>query len=410
MGRFVFKLPDVGEGVTEAEIVKWHAALGDAVREEQPLVDIMTDKATVELAAPVSGRLQWRQGEEGDKAAVGSELAIFEVEGDAGAAPAETARGEPVAPVAARVAAAAPGVDEARPSGKALAAPAVRARARALGLELAKIVGTGPDGRVEHADLDAILRNAAPAAPQAAKPAIGAMEDGAEDVKVFGLRRRIAERMQDATRRIPHFTYVEEIDVTDLEALRAQANAGRAPDARLTLLPFLIRAIALSLPAHPGVNAHYDDEESFVRRFKALHVGVATQTKRGLLVPAIRHAERMDLATLAAEIARLSAAARNGKATREELTGSTLTVSSLGALGGVAATPIVNPPEVAIVGVNRVAQRPVVRDGAIAIRKMMNLSSSFDHRIVDGHDAAAFIAEVKRRLEAPAALADAAAS
>ncbi len=395
MGRYVFKLPDVGEGVAEAEIVKWRAGVGDRVVEEQPLVDIMTDKATVEIAAPVTGRIAWRQGEEGDKAAVGSELVIFETDAESNEATA------PRQPQPASPAPAPPPLPPATPSGKALASPAVRARAKALGLDLASVAGS-MEGRVTHGDLDALLQ--ARSAPARQAPTIRAAEAGDEDVKVFGLRRRIAERMQDATRRIPHFTYVEEVDVSDVEALRAELNGSGAARERLTLLPFLIRAIALSLAEHPGVNAHYDDGASVVRRFKALHMGVATQTQRGLLVPVLHHAEGMDLRRLATEIARLSEAARNGKSVREELTGSTLTVSSLGALGGLAATPIINPPEVAIVGVNRIVERPVVRNGAIVIRKIMNLSSSFDHRIVDGFDAAAFIGSVKARLESPQGL------
>jgi 2-oxoisovalerate dehydrogenase E2 component (dihydrolipoyl transacylase) len=233
---------------------------------------------------------------------------------------------------------------------------------------------------------------------------MGTAEDGIEDVKIFGLRRRIAERMQDAKRRIPHFAYVEEVDVTELEDLRRGLNAAQDSRGRVTLLPFLIRALVKSIEDHPGVNAHFDDEQGVIRRFKSVHAGIATQTERGLLVPVIRHAESKDIWQLAAEISRLSEASRSGKAPREDLIGSTITVTSLGALGGISATPIINPPEVAIIGVNKIAERPVARDGAVAIRKMMNLSSSFDHRIVDGHDAAAFIQSVKTCLEAPAAL------
>ena len=392
MGRFVFKMPDVGEGTAEAEIVKWHINLGEEIREEQPLVDIMTDKATVELASPVSGRIVSRQGEEGTKAAVGSELVVFEIEGGV-AAPVEALKSMP---------AAAPATGGA--GGKALASPAVRARASALGIELSTIIGTGTAGQIQHGDLDAILLSRQAAAPAPATFTLGAKEDGAEDIKIFGLRRRIAERMQDAKRRIPHFAYVEEVDVTELEELRRELNGAEGSRGRLTLLPFLIRAMIKGIALHPGVNAHFDDGQGIIRRFKPVHTGIATQTERGLLVPVIHRAETKDVWQLAAEITRLSEAARSGKSSRAELMGSTITVTSLGVLGGIAATPIINPPEVAIVGVNKIAERPAVRNGAIVIRKMMNLSSSFDHRIVDGFAAAAFIKSVKDGLEAPATL------
>ncbi len=395
MGRFVFKLPDVGEGVAEAEIVKWHAAVGDDIREEQPLVDIMTDKATVEIVSPVSGRIVSRNGEEGSKLAVGSEFVVFEVEGGEAAVPPES-----VAVIAKQVKPAA----RPKPTGKALAPPAVRARAAALGIDLSSITGSGPAGQIQHSDLDAALVARQGAAPPSAKPVMGAKEEGAEDIKIFGLRRRIAERMQDAKRRIPHFAYVEEVDVTDLEVLRAELNAALDARGHLTVLAFLIRALVKAIADHPGVNAHFDDAEGVIRRFTSVHAGIATQTGRGLLVPVIHHAETMDLWQIAAEIVRLSQAARSGKSSREELTGSTITVTSLGALGGIAATPIINPPEVAVIGVNRIAERPMVQGGAIVIRKMMNLSSSFDHRIVDGFDAAALIKAVKDGLEAPTSL------
>lgn len=393
MARFAFKLPDVGEGTAEAEIVKWHVAIGEDVREEQPLVDIMTDKATVEVASPVSGRVLSRNGNEGTKVAVGAELVVFEVAG-------EEAAPRPVAPKAEP----ASRPIEREASGKALASPAVRARATSLGINIATIAATGPGGRIQHADLDAILLSRQASIPAPMKPLMGAAEDGIEDIKIFGLRRRIAERMQDAKRRIPHFAYAEEVDVTELEDLRRDLNTGKGSRDRVTLLPFLIRALIKSIKDHPGINAHFDDEGGIIRRFKSVHAGIATQTERGLLVPVIHHAEKKDIWQLAAEINRLSEASRSGKALREDLTGSTITVTSLGALGGIFATPIINPPEVAVIGVNKIEQRPVVRGGAIVIRKMMNLSSSFDHRIVDGHDAAAFIKSVKTCLETPADL------
>ena len=391
MGRFVFKIPDVGEGTTEVEIVKWHVGVGDAVREEQPLVDLMTDKATVEVASPVSGQIVTRYGAEGDKANVGSELLVFEIAGEEAARAPEAPGGEAVEAAAAPQSHPIAGAGR----GKALAAPAVRTRAAALGVDLSTVRGTGPGGRVLHADLDALLRGGKTAA---------VAPEGVDELRIIGLRRRIAERMQDSKRRIPHFAYVEEVDVTQLEALRRELNASSDGRPRLTPLAFVVRAVAASLAEHPGVNAHFDDERAVVRRFRAVHAGIATQTDEGLMVPVVRNAESLDLWRLAAEIARLSAAARAGKATPQELTGSTITITSLGALGGLASTPIINPPEVAIVGVGRIAPRPVVCDGAVAIREMMNLSSSFDHRIVDGYQAATFIKAVKERLEAPAPL------
>jgi 2-oxoisovalerate dehydrogenase E2 component (dihydrolipoyl transacylase) len=392
MGRYVFKLPDVGEGTAEAEIIKWHVAVGDEIREEQPLVDIMTDKATVEIASPVSGRVVSRTGEEGTKAAVGSELVVFETAGGEAVEQPQMQRPEPAKPAVAAI----------KVGSKSLASPAVRSRASALGVDLATVTGTGPGGRIGHGDLDATLVKKQ--VPPTTTPVLGAKEEGAEDIKIFGLRRRIAERMQDAKRRIPHFAYVEEVDVTELEDLRRKLNASSGNRVHLTPLPFLIRALIKSIESHPGVNAHFDDAQGVIRRFKSVHTGIATQTERGLLVPVIHHAESKDIWQLGTEIARLSEGARTGKSSREELAGSTITVTSLGALGGIAATPIINSPEVAIIGVNRIAERPVVRDGTITIRKMMNLSSSFDHRIVDGFIAAAFIKSVKDCLESPTAL------
>ena len=394
MSAFVFKLPDVGEGIAEAEIVAWHVDVGQEVKEDQPLVDVMTDKATVEIGAPVSGRILSRKGDVGRKAAIGSELVVIETD-TVEAKPATAAReqvrsasavsGQPAAPELRR---------------KTLAAPAVRARAAAIGIDLATVEGTGPDGRVRHEDLDAVLLARGGPHGQRAQSA-----DEIEEVKVVGLRRQIAERMADSKRRIPHFSYVEEVDVTALEALRADLNRDQGEDAcRLTLLPFLIKAIVRAVARYPSVNALFDDENAVIRRFRSVHVGVATQTPRGLVVPVIRQAQERSLWNMAAEIQRLSAAARAGKATRAELTGSTITVSSLGALGGIAATPIINPPEVAVIGVNRIVERPVIREGRIVPARMMNLSSSFDHRVVDGFDAAAFVNDVKAELEAPGRL------
>jgi 2-oxoisovalerate dehydrogenase E2 component (dihydrolipoyl transacylase) len=374
VARYVFRLPDVGEGIAEAEIVEWHVAVGDAIAEEQPLVDVMTDKATVELTSPVAGVITALAGAEGEDVAVGADLVVFETDADAASVAVQP---------------------ETRPGARPLASPATRRRAKAKGVDLATVKASGPGGRILDKDLGA----PAPAAKPMAK------REGVEVVKVVGLRRRIAQRLSESKRRIPHFAYVEEIDVTELEALRAHLNASRAEGRpALSLPPFLIQALVRVLPDFPQINALFDDEAGVVHRHAAVHVGIAVQTKDGLIVPVIRNAEARDLWDLAAEIARLAAAVRDGKAAREELTGSTITVTSLGALGGIATTPIINAPEVAIIGPNRIVERPVVRDGQIAVRKMMNLSSSFDHRVVDGYDAAAFIQAVKVKLEHPALL------
>ncbi|HLK23288.1 MAG TPA: dihydrolipoamide acetyltransferase family protein [Caulobacteraceae bacterium] len=395
MGRYVFRLPDVGEGIAEAEIVEWHVALGDRIEEDAPLVDVMTDKATVELTSPVSGVVVERAGEEGSELAVGETLAVLETDADVEAPTDEAA--PPPAPPAAR-----PPPPETRPApqpaaatARPLASPATRRRAKDAGIDLASVEGSGPQGRVLDRDL-------ARAATQPAQPLL-ARREGVTDVKVIGLRRRIAERMSDAWSRIPHITYVDEVDVTELESLRAHLNATR-PEARLSLPPFLITAMVRVLPDFPQINATFDDTAGVVHRHAPVHMGVAVQTDDGLMVPVVRHAEARDLWDLAAEIGRLAAAARDGKAARDELSGSTITLTSLGVTGGVATTPIINAPEVAIVGPNKIESRAVVRDGQIVVRKMMNISSSFDHRVVDGADAAAFIQAVKIRLEHPALL------
>jgi len=417
MSQYVFKLPDVGEGIAEAELVAWHVEVGATIAEDDPLVDVMTDKATVEIPAPRGGKVLSITGSPGDKVRVGSELVVLEVEGEGTAAPPKPAspppkpaaarEPRPAAPIAPPRAASpngseAPAVTRAA-GAKPLASPAVRRRAHELGVELQYVSGSGPGGRITHADLDGYLargRGAAVARPQG----VGRRE-GVEEEKIIGLRRRIAERMQESKRRIPHYTYVEELDVSALEDLRAQLNERHAAERpRLTVLPFLIRALARAIPRFPQVNAQFDDEGGVLRRHAALHAGIATQTPQGLLVPVLRHAEAMDLWEIATEIARLAAAARDGKASRDELTGSTLTITSLGPLGGIVTTPVINHPEVAIIGVNRIVERPVVRGGQIAIRKMMNLSGSFDHRIVDGWDAARFVQELKALLEQPALL------
>jgi 2-oxoisovalerate dehydrogenase E2 component (dihydrolipoyl transacylase) len=406
MATRVVKVPDIGEGIAEAELVAWHVQVGDIVREEQPLAEVMTDKATVEIPAPFGGKVAALGGDVGSLLAVGSELIRLEVDGAAAAAPSpppeapaaprqEPAPPPPVEPPAP------PAPKRAEPppaAGRPLASPAVRHRAREAGLDLRQLRGTGPAGRILHEDLDAFLRGGGTARPGAARRV------DVEEIPVTGLRRRIAERMAEATRRVAHFSYIEEVDVTALEDLRATLNAGTAEAPKLTLLPFLLRAVVRAVADFPQMNAHYDDAAQVIRRFGAVHLGIATQTRSGLVVPVLRHAEARDLRDCAAEARRLAEAARQGHATREELTGSTITLSSLGALGGIAATPVINLPEVAIIGVNRIAIRPAWRDGGFVPRRMMNLSSSFDHRIVDGYDAASFIQRIKSLLETPALL------
>lgn len=441
MGRYVFKLPDVGEGTAEAEISAWHVVVGDRVEEDQPLVDVTTDKAIVEISAPVSGTVISLHGAAGEMVAVGADLVVLEVEGNgdtkvsktqfthapsSAAAPhqqlssapeasAETAAAQAVrlptarlaaaeAPALRRVAANEPAAFSTRtPGEKSVAAPAVRRRAQELGVALQFVPGSGPGGRITHADLDAFLAGGGQVSRLVGGAALP--KQGIEEHKVIGIRRKIAERMQEAKRRIPHFSYIEEVDVTTLEALRLHVNTKYAQQRpKLTLLPFLMRALVSALPAHPEINARFDDDNGVIRRHEGVHIGIATQTPNGLVVPVVRHAETRDLWECASEVARLANAARDGKAAREDLAGSTITITSLGALGGVATTPVINYPEVAIVGVNKLLERPVVRDGQIVVRKMMNLSCSFDHRVVDGWNAAEFVQALKNFLEQPATL------
>jgi 2-oxoisovalerate dehydrogenase E2 component (dihydrolipoyl transacylase) len=390
--RFTFKLPDVGEGTAEAEIVAWHVGVGDRVAEDQHLVDVMTDKATVEMTSPVAGTVVALIGKSGDMATVGGPLVEFEIEAGEAAAPAVTAPAAATMPVPEPVGA--PDVS------KVLAAPAVRLRAADLGIALAAVRGTGTSGRVTHGDLDDYLTAGGLRGHAAPMP-----RDAVDEVKLAGLRRRIAERMAEAKRRIPHFAYVEEIDMTELEDLRTHLNATRrAGRPKLTVLPFLIRALVRGLPAFPQINAHFDDEAGVVKRFAAVHVGVATQTEAGLMVPVVKNAEARDVWNTADEIVRLADRARTAKATKEELTGSTITISSLGALGGVVTTPIINLPEVAIIAPNAIRPCPVVREGTVTVRQTMNLSSCYDHRVIDGADAAAFVQRLKTLLERPALL------
>jgi len=420
MGIHVIKMPDIGEGIAEVELVEWHVQPGDSVVEDQVLADVMTDKATVEIPSPVHGKVLSLGGKVGDVMVVGTELIRLEVEGAGNvAAGGQPAAARPAPPAPAPATAPPPAPVEAQPSPptppraaepvatrapgqKPIASPAVRRRAWELGVELQFVSGSGAAGRILQEDLDAYLARRGTTAPAGSRYVERHDE---EQVQVVGLRRKIAQKMQEAKRRIPHFTYVEEIDVTELEGLRAQLN-DRYGEARgrLTLLPLLARAIVQALREYPQVNARFDDDAGVVTRYGAVHLGIATQTEGGLMVPVLRHAEARDLWSAAAEIRRLAEAARAGKASREELTGSTITITSLGALGGIVTTPVINWPEVAIVGVGRIVERPVLRDGMVVARKLLNLSSSFDHRVIDGADGAYFVQAVRRLLESPALL------
>lgn len=413
MGRYVFKLPDVGEGTAEAALAQWHVAVGDRIEEDQPLVDFETDKTIVEIPAPASGIVVSIHATVGEKVAVGSELVVIETDSPPEAVTATevssaiAARSQPDTAIEIK-AENGPKAERERKAGgstTALASPAVRKRARELGIELHAVPGSGPGGRVTHADLDNFLQAARRDVLQVTQHATVHEQEVIEEHRVVGIRRRIAERMQESKRRIPHFSYVEEVDVTALEDLRLHLNdkhAGTRP--KLTPLPFVMRALVRALGEHPAINARFDDEKGIVHRHAAVHLGIATQTPNGLMVPVVTNAQARDLWDCAAEVNRLAAAAREGRATRAELSGSTITITSLGALGGVASTPIINYPEVAIVGLNRIAERPVVRNAGVVVRKMVNLSSSFDHRVVDGWNAASFIQNVKRLLEVPATL------
>ena len=450
MSRHVLKLPDLGEGTVEAEIVGWRVKPGDQVSEDDVLVEVMTEKAAVEVPAPVTGKIVSTTGEPGDMVAVGAELVVFETATDtasAGAAAQPTAAaangGRPagawpghekrtIAAIgngASRQAAAA-SVDGGSPAAAAaadssrrvLTSPAIRRRAKEAGIDLRQVAGSGPQGRIVRQDFEAYaasrsadrLPSAAAVASSSAGAPTGSVRPsapaqrpsgGTEEIKVIGLRRLIAQRMSDAKRNIPHFSYVEEVDVTELEMLRRHLNTKLEPGtAALTYLPFLALALVRVLEDFPQCNAHYDAERGVIVRYRAVHLGIATQTPEGLKVPVVRDAQLRSLWDVAAEMRRVTEGARTNKATREELTGSTLTLTSLGKLGGIASTPIINAPEVSIIGINRAVERPVVVGGAITVRRMMNLSSSFDHRFVDGYDAAAMIQALKERIEHPATI------
>jgi len=484
MSRYVFKLPDLGEGTVSAEIVSWHVKPGDDVSEDDVLVEVMTEKVAVEVPAPVTGKIVSTTGQPGDTVAVGAELVVLETAaaaagagaagagptaqpagapGNGGAAPVGRAAGQGAPPPGKGAAQGAPekgtgqgvpqkaaiengaaersgagaamGNGAARqvasggangggmrvvpapdPSRRVLTSPAIRRRAKEAGIDLHQVAGSGPQGRIVRQDFDAYaaarsagrsssvaavtsLSSARPSAP-AARPS-----GGTEEIKVIGLRRLIAQRMTDAKRNIPHFAYVEEVDVTELESLRRHLNTKLEPGApALSYLPFLALALVRVLEDFPQCNAHYDAERGVIVRYRAVHIGVATQTPEGLKVPVVRDVQQRSIWDVAGEMRRVTEAARTNKATREELGGSTITITSLGKLGGIASTPIINAPEVAIIGVNRAVERPVVLGGAIVVRRMMNLSSSFDHRFVDGYDAAAMIQALKERIEHPATI------
>lgn len=397
MGIHIIKMPDIGEGIAEVELAEWHVQPGDSVAEDQTLADVMTDKATVEVPSPVAGKVLWLGGQAGEVLAVGSELIRIEVAGDSPGAAPPAALAPPACPLAASTA----------PATKPLASPSVRQHARDLDVDLRRVTGSGPGGRILHQDVDAFVAGGkTPASAVLPAPTFSAPAgDRTEAIPVIGLRRKIAQKMQEAKQHIPHFAYVEEIDLTECEALRVRLNEKYAATrGKLTLLPLLIRAMVLALREFPQINARYDDAANVVTRYGAVHLGIATQTDGGLTVPVLRHAETHDLWSCAREIVRLAEAARSGKASREELSGSTITITSLGPLGGIVSTPIINYPEVAIVGVNRMVERPMIRNGMVVARQMMNLSSSFDHRVVDGMDAAKFIQAVRGTLEFPATL------
>jgi 2-oxoisovalerate dehydrogenase E2 component (dihydrolipoyl transacylase) len=439
MSEYIFKMPDLGEGTVEAEIVAWRTAPGAVVTEDQVICEVMTDKAAVEVPAPVSGRVLSISGEPGDKIAVGSPLIVFETTPDAAAVPATIA----AARAATAVSSAATVVPSEAPFGRIKTSPANRRRAREAGIDLRLIAGTGPGGRIVRSDLKAATEGDpsyadahgdALAGPRQVAQAVAAETSvppgpRTTEIKVIGVRRVIAERMSEAKRTIPHFAYVEEVDITELEALRqhlnesgtpaagapsargasagapaAAARAGAAPAAGLTYLPFVVLALTRALQSFPQCNVRYDAARGVLVRHQSVHVGVATQTPDGLKVPVVRDAQALSLWELAAGIRRVSERARTNQATREELNGSTITVTSLGKLGGIASTPVINSPEVAIIGLNKATLRPVVHDGAVAVRRIMNLSSSFDHRFVDGYDAAAMIQALKALLEHPATI------
>lgn len=402
MGQYNFKLPDLGEGIVEAEIAALHVKVGDRVAEDQPLIDMMTDKATVEIPSPVTGKILTISGNPGDMVRVGSDMVTFEVDGTGNDVAAEPTEAEPVAeiPTVAPVITA-PVVEKLLTNDKPLASPSVRRQALEEDIDLSRVPGSGPAGRISHRDLeDFIAAGGRIAAPQKQK------RTAIEEIPVIGIRRKIAERMELSKRSIPHYSYVEEVDVTEVEKLRHFLNENRTEDQpKLSILPLIMLATVKGMEKFPECNSHYDPDHSLIRRFSGVHLGIATQTPNGLMVPVVGHAEARDIWDMAAEMQRVTAAGRTGKAARDDLTGSTVTITSLGKIGGIVTTPVINYPEVCIIGVNKIVPRPmVIGDSNIQIRQMMNLSSSFDHRVVDGYVAAELIQYIKGLLEQPATL------
>ena len=423
MGTYEFKLPDIGEGVVEGEVVEWMVSVGDTVKEDDPILSVMTDKATVEIPSPVDGKVTKMIGEPGDILPVGGVCIEFEVEGSGNASasseepesvaeevvetkPAKEAKPEPVVEKAPEPVA--PAAPVAKAAGtKALASPAVRQRAREANVDLQLVLGSGPGGRISHADLDRHIAGGAAGASTFAPvgASVKTKLTGTEDIKVIGLRRKIADSMMSSYSTIAHFSYFEEVDITALEELRQHLNSTRPEGApKLTYLPFIMQALVKALRESPECNALFDDEANVVTRHQAIHLGIATQTDRGLYVPVVKHVESMDIWQSAAEMVRVTSATREGKASADDLSGSTFTITSLGRLGGLGATPIINKPEVGILGVHNAKERAVVRNGQIVVRRMMNLSSSWDHRVVDGHDGATLVQRVKTLLENPATI------
>ena len=415
MAKYVFNLPDVGEGVVEGEIVKWIVKPGDTVKEDEALVEVMTDKATVAIPSSVNGKVVSTTGKPGDMVPVGAELIVFEESGDSPSEPepdpepepekepaAPEPKLEPKTEPAPKPAAPTPSPPAVAPTGaKPLASPAVRRRAREAGVDLSQVTGTGPAGRISHDDLDTFISGGG----RLAAVQSGVKMTGVEEVPVIGLRRKIAEKMSISKRNAAHFSYFEEVDVTELESLRQHLNSSRSENQpKLTYLPFIIQALVKAARKFPQCNAIYDEEKGVVFRHQALHVGISTQTEDGLMVPVIKHAESRDVWDTASELIRVTTAAREKTATVDDLTGSTITITSLGAMGGLGATPIINHPEVSIVSIHAARDRAVARDGEVVVRKMMNLTSSFDHRIVDGYDGALLIQELKSMLEYPATI------
>ncbi|HEY0941531.1 MAG TPA: dihydrolipoamide acetyltransferase family protein [Steroidobacter sp.] len=422
MSRHVVKLPDLGEGTTSSEIVAWKVKVGDQIGEDQPIVEMSTDKAVVELPAPVTGKVVSLAGEPGDQIAVGAELYVLETEAGA-SAEAESAAAPAQAPAANGKSAAQSAPEKSsspasngngaapapsKSSGRVMASPATRARAKQSGIDLTTVTGTGRDGRIQRQDLEAAIQERqvgkAPA-PRVSSTGRPAARTGTEEIRILGVRRVSAQRVADSKRNIPHFAYVEEVDLTELERLRKHLNSQLPKGSpSYTYLPFLAMALVRVVEQFPKINSRYDSERNVLVRHEGIHVGIATQTNDGLKVPVVRHAESLSLKEIAAEIRRVSSAARDGTASRNELQGSTITITSLGKLGGIVSTPIINAPEVAIVGINKAIERPVIVNGAVAVRLMMNISSSFDHRFIDGYDAAEAIQALKEKLEQPAAI------